>query len=101
MWETNSSKSFSHVSDLKITGGFFTLQIEPDSLNSVTTNTGQGKGKAAPPSSAPYPVLYSDDFDSDVRGNGQWRLISTAYKRKLFLLQEGFLRCPVNDIIWS
>jgi hypothetical protein len=68
VWETNSSKSFSHVSDLKITHGSFTLEIQPDSLYTVTTTIGQGKGKAAPPPSAPFPLPYSDDFDSDAHG---------------------------------
>jgi hypothetical protein len=68
VWETNSSKTFSHVSDLKVTHGFAALEVDPDSIYSVTTTTGQGKGGATPPPAAPFPLPYHDDFDSDAKG---------------------------------
>ena len=64
VWETNNSKTFTHVNDLKAVDGFYSLAIDPDSLYSVTTTTGQGSGSAVPPPPAGYPLPYKDNFDS-------------------------------------
>ena len=63
VWETNSSRTFEHVSDVFPKLGIFHYTFDPDSLYSLTTTTGQGKGTAvpSPPSSFPFP--YTDDFD--------------------------------------
>jgi hypothetical protein len=64
IWETNSSKSFEHVADLTPKNGAFTYTFEPESIYSLTTTTGQGKGDAQPPAQKPFPMPYSDDFES-------------------------------------
>jgi hypothetical protein len=63
IWETNSQKTFMHVADITPRGGAFTYTFEPDSLYSLTTTTGQGKGSAQPPGDKPFPLPYSDDFE--------------------------------------
>jgi hypothetical protein len=68
VWETNSSTTFSHVEDLRPSHGSFTLLIQPDSLYSVTTTTGQGKGDAVPRPPAGFPLPYKDDFDTSPMG---------------------------------
>src|SRR5205085_9045413 len=37
--------------------------FDPDSLYSLTTMTGQGKGTAQPPSQKPFPFPYQDNFE--------------------------------------
>ncbi|WP_446743363.1 hypothetical protein [Silvibacterium acidisoli] len=64
VWQTNATKTFSHITDLKLTQGSFALDVEPDSIYTVTTTTGQGKGDAVPPAAAGFPFPYSDNFDS-------------------------------------
>ena len=63
IWETNSSKTFSHVADVSVNNGAFAYTFDPDSLYTLTTTTGQSKGDAAPPPSAPFPFPYRENFD--------------------------------------
>jgi len=63
IWETNNSRTFEHVANVKPVHGIFAYTFEPDSLYSLTTTTGQGKGTALPPPSAAYPLPYVDDFE--------------------------------------
>ena len=68
VWETNSKVTFQHVADLPLRAGAVTLTLDPDSLYSVTTTTGQGKGSATPPPAAAFPDPYRDTFDKDPVG---------------------------------
>ncbi len=69
VWQTNASTTFSHVADLRVVQGAYTLEVQPDSIYTVTTTTGQGKGDAAPPPPAGFPLPYSDAFDSSPLGH--------------------------------
>jgi galactosylceramidase len=64
VWETNSSKTFEHVADLPVQSGRFSYMVEPNSLYSFTTTTGQGRGHAQPPPDGAFPMPYADDFES-------------------------------------
>lgn len=63
VWETNANKTFEHVADIPVRGGRFTYTVEPKSLYSLTTTTGQGRGQAIAPADHPFPLPYSDDFE--------------------------------------
>lgn len=64
IWATNSQRTFDHVADIPVRDAAFAYTFDPDSLYSLTTTTGQGKGTAEPPPSAPFPLPYRDDFES-------------------------------------
>src|SRR5579859_6104288 len=68
IWETNNSRTFEHVADVKPEGGSFEYTFDPDSLYSLTTTTGQGKGSAQAPASKPFPFPYADDFEKTQPG---------------------------------
>jgi hypothetical protein len=63
IWETNANRIFEHVADVQPKGGPFSYIFEPESIYSLTTTTGQGKGTAQPLAPAPFPLPYSDDFE--------------------------------------
>jgi hypothetical protein len=63
IWQTNSQKAFAHVADVTPQDNAFTYKLEPDSLYSLTTTTGQGKGAAQPPPDRPFPLPYSESFE--------------------------------------
>jgi Glycosyl hydrolase family 59 len=63
IWETNSARTFEHVADVEPADGIFKYTFDPDSLYSLTTTTGQGKGTTQPPAGTPFPLPYADDFD--------------------------------------
>ncbi len=64
VWETNNQRTFEHVADVSVKNGAFEYTFEPDSLYSLTTTTGQGKGAAVPPPAKGFPLPYADDFES-------------------------------------
>jgi hypothetical protein len=64
IWETNNTRTFEHVTDVNPTRGAFEYTFEPDSLYSLSTTSGQGKGTAQPPAASPFPFPYADDFES-------------------------------------
>jgi hypothetical protein len=69
IWETNNARTFEHVADVKSAGGNFEYTFDPDSLYSLTTTTGQGKGTAEPPPSKAFPFPYADNFDDVAVGH--------------------------------
>jgi hypothetical protein len=62
VWETNEKRTFEHVADVQVQNGLFTYTFDPDSLYSLTTTTGQGKGIATPPAQSPFPLPYDEGF---------------------------------------
>ena len=63
VWETNNSKTFEHVADIPANGGSFSYTFDPDSLYSLTTTTGQGKGSAQPPAAAAFPLPWHPNIE--------------------------------------
>jgi O-glycosyl hydrolase len=69
VWETNNSRTFEHVADIKPEGDIFEYTFDPDSLYSLTTTTGQGRGTAQPSAEKPFPLPYADNFESTPLGH--------------------------------
>jgi O-glycosyl hydrolase len=63
IWETNDQKIFEHVDDVKVKDGAFSYTFDPNSLYTLTTTTGQGRGAAKPPPAAEFPNNYSENFE--------------------------------------
>jgi hypothetical protein len=63
VWETNAHRTFEHVTDIKPVDNTFEISFDSDSLYSLTTTTGQGKGSAQSPPAGPFPLPYHDNFE--------------------------------------
>ena len=63
IWETNAKRTFEHVTDIRPVNNAFEFTFDPDSLYSLTTTTGQGRGSVQPPPAVPFPLPYEDNFD--------------------------------------
>jgi O-glycosyl hydrolase len=63
VWETNNARTFEHVANITPVQRSFTYTFDPDSLYSLTTTSGQGKGTAQPPPQSAFPFPYADDFE--------------------------------------
>jgi hypothetical protein len=72
VWETNARKTFEHVADITPHGASFDITLDPDSVYSLTTTTGQHRGTAMPPPSAPFPFPYAENLN-DVKLGGSPR----------------------------
>ncbi|XP_065845893.1 galactocerebrosidase-like [Oscarella lobularis] len=71
LWKThhdfsgNSTVFFEKMDDVNVKNGQFSLNLDVDSLWTLSTTTGQQKGNYSNvPASAPFPLPYSDNFDS-------------------------------------
>jgi O-glycosyl hydrolase len=69
VWETNDSRTFEKIATVKPANGKFVYTFDPGSLYSLTTTTGQGRGTAKLPPSAPFPLPYRDDFEQTPLGH--------------------------------
>ncbi len=70
VWATNLAAGnpagyFVQRPDIAPSGGSYSLTVQPGYIYTLTTTTGQGKGTAAGPAQAGFPLPYSDNFDSD------------------------------------
>jgi hypothetical protein len=68
LWQTNATKSLEKLNDITPQNGSFVVTLEPDSIYSLTTTSGQGKGAATPPPASPFPFPYSDNFEGTAVG---------------------------------
>jgi O-glycosyl hydrolase len=93
IWETNSSRTFEQVARVKPVDGRFEYTFEPDSLYSLTTTTGQGKGTAQPPPQAAFPQPYADDFEKTSLGHAPKYLSDQDGAFEVHLCVERSGRC--------
>jgi len=71
VWTSNQTAAMVQLADVPVAAdGTFTLTLQPNSMYSVTTTTGQGWVQPATPipPSQPFPFPYSDAFDSYTEG---------------------------------
>ncbi|MBN1394979.1 MAG: hypothetical protein JW959_08145 [Pirellulales bacterium] len=63
VWRSDRRSQFERLDDLPVLDGLLTVTFEPGCIYSLTTTTGQQKGRTNPPPSADFPFPYTDDFD--------------------------------------
>ncbi len=63
-WRTNQRRQFEQLADVALVDGAARLTLEPGSIYSCTTTTGQHRGQTAAPPAADFPLPYADDFES-------------------------------------
>ena len=68
VWRTNQQSQFQQLADIALTGGAQQATLEPGSIYSFTTTTGQHRGDTTVPPSAEFPLPYRDDFESSAAG---------------------------------
>lgn len=66
VWQTTANASFVHLPDVTVTNGAVTVQIQPECVYTLSSTSGQAKGRAqtAIPASARFPSSYVDTFES-------------------------------------
>jgi len=64
VWRSNAQEQFIKQPDITPENGAFTISLEPKSIYSISTTTGQQKGSFADvPAAKPFPFPYYDNFD--------------------------------------
>ena len=63
VWKSDEQNQFRMIEKISPTDGRFEVEIEPGSIYTISTTTGQQKGSVAMEMSpAPFPMPYSEDF---------------------------------------
>ncbi|WP_339316740.1 RICIN domain-containing protein [Paenibacillus sp. FSL R10-2734] len=70
VWKSNSSSQFMQQSDVQVNGSTYSINLEPNSIYSLTTTTGQQKGSAVNPipANSSFISSYQENFDSYLTG---------------------------------
>ena len=63
VWHSDRQSQFDRRDDVSLANGAFRLALEPGSIYSLTTTTGQHKGKTTIPPPADFPLPYQDNFE--------------------------------------
>jgi len=64
VWRSNASEQFVKLEEIAPVDGTFTVTLEPASIYSISTTTGQRKGSFADiPASKPFPFPYYETFE--------------------------------------
>lgn len=71
VWRSNKQEQFVQQAEIQPVNGIFTLELDPDSIYSLSTTRGQRKGGFANiPEPAPFPFPYYDNFLINAIGAG-------------------------------
>ena len=76
VWRSTATDSLQQVAAITPRSDRFTFTLEPGSVYSLTTTTGQHKGTALPPADRPFPVPYREDFEGYPVGTDAVRYLS-------------------------
>ena len=64
VWKSTAAEQFRQQSPLQFKDNSLELDLDPDSIYSLTTTTGQLKGSyGTPPESKPFPFPFAEDFE--------------------------------------
>ncbi len=64
VWRSNSGEQFTRQADLTPANGSFSITMEPNSIYTISTTSGQSKGSFADaPADKPFPFPYYETFD--------------------------------------
>jgi len=64
IWKSNESEQFVRKEDLKPRRHSIIISLEPNTVYSISTMSGQQKGEfVSVPQSSPFPIPYKDDFE--------------------------------------
>jgi galactosylceramidase len=64
VWRSNERDQFIEQSSIKPKNTMFTIALDSNSIYTLTTTTGQNKGKHPVPPAKPFPFPYKEDFES-------------------------------------
>jgi len=106
-WVSTEKEQFIHKGQVELSGGKFSLEVEPWAVYSLTTTTGQHKGapKTQIPADAVLPLPYADDFESYVIGaDARYSHSVAGYFEAFEVKDEGkTLRqmVPAKGLTWA
>jgi O-glycosyl hydrolase len=110
-WSTNLGSSnpsdwLKRVGTIHPSKGVYTVTLQPGTVTTLSTTTGQRKGTASSPGQASFPFPYSDDFESGAVGTmprflapqtGAFEVVSCGAGRAGRCVRQ---MAPIHTIDW-
>lgn len=64
VWKSNATEQFTALAPMQLKNNTLECELEPDSLYTFTSTSGQQKGAhGTPPESKPFPFPFTENFD--------------------------------------
>ena len=106
VWRSVERNQFEEQKQIRPANGVFTLTLAPDTIYSLTTTTGQRKGRAKNVASAPFPLPYADGFEKAMPGKFARYFSDQGGVFEVAARPEGRGQClrqvvPRNGIDWN
>jgi hypothetical protein len=108
IWRSNPSQWFERIQTIHPRDGLFKLQLEPNSVYSITTTSGQRKGSVRPTPTRSFALPYRDTFERYPLGcttpnyfieqNGSYEVVKAGGGRKGRALRQVMNQSP---IVWT
>jgi len=108
VWKSDSSKYFIKIDEIIPKNGQYTITLDKNSIYSITTTTGQGKGVTTAPKEEKFLLPYKDNFEQYNLGNtqpkyfieqnGAYEVVKAGYGRKGKALRQVVNNSP---IVWT
>ncbi len=108
VWRSSPERWFEQSQTLKPKAGHFAFRVEPNSVYSFTTTTGQRKGAFPPTLAKPFSLPYRDDFSRYPLGcttpnyfseqNGSYEVVPAGGGRSGRALRQVMNQSP---IVWT
>ena len=64
VWRSDKNEQFVQIADITPTSGRFSINVDGDSMYSLTTTKGQSKGAYQSPAKSEFPTSYSENFET-------------------------------------
>lgn len=108
VWHTDSLHSFEKLGALTPINGSYRFTAKKNSVYSLTTTTGQGKGNAVADLDSPFKLPYRENFEKYSLGystpayfieqNGAYEVVETLHRGKTKALKQMVSRSP---LVWT
>ncbi|WP_417444137.1 hypothetical protein [Joostella sp.] len=69
VWKSDSNNQFIKQESISPENGLFKINLDSKSIYSLTTTTGQRKGKYVVPKDKPFPIPYKEDYENKKVGD--------------------------------
>lgn len=108
VWKSDSSKYFIKIDEIIPKNGQYAITLDKNSIYSITTTTGQGKGVKTAPREEKFVLPYKDNFEQYnigntqpkyfIEQNGAYEVVKAGYGRKGKALKQVVSDSP---IVWT
>ncbi len=108
VWRSDAQSHFVRIATIRPKAGRYRLRAAANSLYTLSTTKGQGKGAAIAPADAPFPAPFAESFERQTSGapryfydvNGAFEIAPCGAGRAGGCLHQRTLQAPIPWTYW-